>query len=290
MVATASESEKLVGELGRIVLGRIASGRLVLPVMPEVAQRCLTTIRDPKFMQSKLTSELEREPLLAASILRTAMSAANAGANVKTLDQAVSAIGQVKLKSLIVEFMTRELFRSANPRIQAAVKNVWQHSVAVAVLARDIAALTSGVNSDACYLAGLLHDVGKPVLAAMLLEAERMLGKDRPNWLDIGVWTSTIDTTHRKVGVALATEWKLPEEVISAIRDCSEYDAANRNGPANVVRFANALAKREGFTTGRVDAGEIDAMIMIGRSMLGADDDVIARMVEGLADRVSLAA
>jgi len=290
MVAVASESEKLVGELGRIVLGRIASGKLVLPVMPEVAQRCLATIRDPKFMQSKLTADLEREPLLAALIMRTAMSAANAGTNVRTLDQAVSAIGQQRLKSLIVEFMTRELFRSPNPRIQAAVKNVWQHSVAVAVLARDIAALTTGANSDVCYLAGLLHDVGKPVLAAMLLEAEKMLGKDRPNWLDIGVWTSTIDSTHRKVGVALAAEWKLPEDVTAGIRECSEYDSANRTGAANIVRFANALAKREGYTTGPVDAADIDAMIMIGRSMIGADDNVIERLVEGLAERVTQAA
>lgn len=290
MVAAASESEKLVGELGRIVLQKIASGRLVLPVMPEVAQRCLATLRDPKFIQGKLTAELEREPLLAASILKTAMSAANAGTNVKTLDQAVSTIGQQKLKSLIVEFMTRELFRSPNPRIQAAVKNVWQHSVAVAVLARDIAALTTGANSDACYLAGLLHDVGKPILAAMLLEAERMLGKDRTNWLDIGVWTRTIETTHRKVGVALATEWKLPEEVTSAIADCSEYDTASRTGPANIVRFANALAKREGFTAGPVDSADIEAMIMIGRSMIGTDDVVIERLVGGLAERVLQAA
>ena len=289
MAPNLGDNEKLVGELNRIVLGRIASGRLVLPVMPEIAQKCLATIRDAKFNQSKLTAELEREPLLAASILKMAMSAAHAGSGVKTLDQAVSAIGQQKLKSLIVEFMARELFRSSNPRVQTAVKNVWQHSVAVAVLARDIAALTSGAPSDACYLAGLLHDVGKPVIAAMLLEAEKMLSKDKPNWLDISIWTSTIEKTHRTVGVALATEWKLPEEVTAGIRDCSEYDTANRTGCANIVRFANALAKREGFTTGPVDAADIDAMIMIGRSMIGADDSVIDRLVAGLTDRVAQA-
>src|SRR3569832_3035570 len=124
--------------------------------------------------------------------MRTAMSAANAGTNVRTLDQAVSASGQQRLKSLIVEFMTRELFRSPNPRIQAAVKNVWQHSVAVAVLARDIAALTTGANSDVCYLAGLLHDVGKPVLAAMLLVVVLLLGLVWLFWFVFGVLLSTI--------------------------------------------------------------------------------------------------
>ena len=289
MVAAAEQNEKLVGELGRIVLGRIASGRLVLPVMPEVAQKCLALVRDPKFQQKRLTSELEREPLLAASILRSSMTAASGGGGVKTLDQAVSSLGVAKLKSLLVEFMTREMFRSNDKRIQAATLKVWEHSVAVAVLARDIAALTSGANSDTCYLAGLLHDVGKPILVAMLLEAEKKLSKDKPGWLDVGIWTSTVEQVHRKVGTALAVEWKLPEEVTAGIRDCSEYDTANRGGAANVVRFANALAKREGYATGPVDAADLDALIMIGRSMIGADDAVIERLVAGLAERVAQA-
>ena len=289
MVTATEQNEKLVGELGRIVLGRIASGRLVLPVMPEVAQKCLALVRDPNFQQKKLTSELEREPLLAMSILRSSMTAAQGGGSVKTLDQAVSSLGIAKLKSLLVEFMTREMFRSNDKRIQAATTKVWEHSVAVAVLARDIAALTSGANSDTCYLAGLLHDVGKPILVAMLLEAEKKLSKDKPGWLDVGIWTSTVEQTHRKVGTALAMEWKLPEEVTAGIRDCSEYDTANRGGAANVVRFANALAKREGYATGPVDAADLDALIMIGRSMVGADDAVIERLVAGLAERVAQA-
>lgn len=290
MVAPANTTEKLVGELARIVLGKISTGKLVLPVMPAVAQSCLAILQDPNFQQKKFTATLEREPLLAASVLRSAMSAANANANVKTLDQAVSALGMVKLKTQLVEFMTRQLFKSTDSRIQTATKKVWEHSLSVATLARDIAAMTTGANSDTCYLAGLLHDVGKPILAAMLLDAERKLGKARSGWLDIGVWTSTIESGHRKVGVALATEWKLPEEVTAGISDCSEYDSENRVSTANVVRFANALAKREGFTTSTVDPAEIDALIMIGRSMLGIDDDVIAKVVAGLAERVAQAA
>lgn len=285
MVAVASSNVKLVGELARIVLAKIATNKLVLPVMPKVANDCLTTLQDPRYQQRKLTAALEREPLLAASVLRSAMSAAHAGASVKTLDQAVSALGMDKLKSLIIEFMTRQLFQSSNPKIQAATKHVWEHSVAVATLSRDIAAMTTGANSDTCYLAGLLHDVGKPVLAAMMLEAEKLLAKD--NWVDVELWTSTIEQAHREVGTALAKHWKLPDDVTAGIRDCTDYDTANPGGAANVVRFANALAKREGFATGPFELDQVEERISAGREMIGGDPAEIDRLVAGLAERVA---
>ena len=178
--ALANSNVKLVGELARIVLAKIAAGQ-ARPSRDAGGRARLSDDAAGSEVPADASSpsSLEREPLLAASVLKTAMSAAHAGRAVKTLDQAVSALGMDKLKSLIIEFMTRELFTSANPRIQAATKHVWEHSVAVAMLARDIAAMTTGANSDTCYLAGLLHDVGKPVLAAMMLEAEKMLGKDK---------------------------------------------------------------------------------------------------------------
>lgn len=289
----AVNGAKLVAELEKILLGRIASGRLVLPLMPEVATKCMAILREPNFQQSKLVAQIERDPLLAAMVMRTALAAINGGGGIKHVDQAVGRIGAQKLKTLIVEYMARELFRSNDARIREASKKVWEHSLAVAHLARDISALTGGSDSDACYLAGLLHDVGKPVVAAMLLEAEQQLsrgGSGSAGWIGPDVWSTAVENMHRKVGVAISSEWKLPEEVAAGIRDCSDYDGSNRQGTANVVRFANALAKREGFTTGPIDAADIDALIMVGRSMLGTDDAVLTRLASGLSERVSGAA
>jgi putative nucleotidyltransferase with HDIG domain len=219
--------------------------------------------------------------------VRSANSASYGRANSsQALDQAVVRIGARQLKTLITEYAVNELFDSSNRQLKEANRKVWEHSIVVALLARDIAALVGNIEPDTCYLAGLLHDIGKPVLSALLLEVDRKLGRATPGWIDLNAWTQIIEGYHRKVGVAVAAEWKLPETITSAIRDCSDYDGADRTSVGNVVRLANALAKREGYTTGPIDAADVEAMIMVGMSMLGGDNSVVDRLVNNIRSRL----
>jgi hypothetical protein len=78
--------------------------------------------------------------------------------------------------------------------------------------------------------------------------------------------------------------------VIKAIRDCGDYDAADRGCAANTVRFANAVAKREGLYVGPVDTDDNNALIMVGSSLLGFDEDFLKRVCAGLKDRMREAA
>jgi putative nucleotidyltransferase with HDIG domain len=280
-------STRLASELERIVLDRIAKNRLVLPAMPSVPQRCLDILRDPDFNVRKLVKELEAEPVLALLVVRAANAASyGRGAASQGLDQAVVRIGARQLRTLITEYAVNELFESSNRKLKDANRKVWQHSIVVALLARDIAALVGNIEPDTCYLAGLLHDIGKPVLGAMILEIDRKLGRQTPDWIDLPTWTQIVETSHRKVGVAVATEWKIPDAITAAIRDCSDYDGAERTSVGNVVRLSNALAKREGYTTGPIDAADIEAMIMVGMSMLGADNTVLDRLVVNIESRL----
>ena len=279
--------KKLGSELERIVLERIANNRLILPAMPAVPQRCLEILREPDFNVRKLVKQLEAEPMLSLLVVRAANAATfGRGAAMQALDQAVMRIGARALKTLITEYAVNELFDSSNRQLKEANRKVWEHSIVVALLARDIAALVGNIEPDTCYLAGLLHDIGKPVLSAMILEIDRKLGRATPGWIDLAGWTQIIETSHRKVGVAVATEWRLPDAITAAIRDCSDYDGADRASVGNVVRLANALAKREGYTTGPTDAADIEAMIMVGMSMLGGDTSVVDRLVNNIGSRL----
>ncbi len=284
---SAEMPKKLGSELERIVLDRIANNRLVLPAMPAVPQRCLDILREPDFNVRKLVKELEAEPVLALLVIRTANSASfGRSGTMQALDQAVIRIGARQLRTLINEYAVNEIFDSSNRQLKDANRRVWEHSLAVALLARDISALVGNSEPDTCYLAGLLHDIGKPVLGAMMLEIDRKLGRSTPGWIDVNAWTAIVEGSHRKVGVAVATEWKLPESITEAIRDCNDYDSTNRTSVGNIVRLANALAKREGYTTGPIDAADIEAMIMVGMSMIGGDTSVVDRLVNSIGSRL----
>jgi HD-like signal output (HDOD) protein len=281
-------SDKLLTEIKRITFARIEADRLILPSLSLHVGRCLELLSSGNVSFRTLTAVLEKDPLLAIQVVRLANSAAYGGmGGVKSIEQAVSRLGTQKLRSVLIETSTRQLFQSRDPRISEANRAVWEHSVAVGVIARDVAGLAGYELVDEAYLTGLLHDVGKPIVGAMLLEAEKMITSDtRQPWIDGDAWISAIQECHRPVGALLAERWNLPPMILKSIRDAVDYDSVDRISVPNIVLFANALAKREGIYPGAIARDDVDATVMIGRSLLGLDEEVVGRIANGLRERV----
>lgn len=277
---------KLASVLEEVVLNRVRNDTLVVPSMPEVATRCLSLLRDEEVDLRVVTKLIEREPVIAARLLRQANSAALGGDGSPSIQRASTRLGSIALRKLITEATARQLFQSRDPRIAATARQLWDHSLAVALLARDLAAIVGTVDPEGAYLAGLVHDVGKPIAGAILLELERSSQPSRFT-LTAESWLLAVQGVHRTIGVALVEKWRLPESVAKAIRDSSEFDSSDRDSLANVVCFANSIAKLQGLYPGTFDQHDAEAIVMIGRSLLGLDDEVIARLSSGLRARVA---
>ncbi len=269
-----------------ILTKRISTDRLSLPAFPPMASKCLALMKEKEYDQRQLIALLQKDPVLTAQVVRLASSAAyGSGEPLRSIEQAVTRLGSRNIKTAIIEACARQVYQSTDSHIALAFAELWRHALAVAMLARDVAAIIGRTDAEFAYLGGLLHDIGKPVTAIILLEAEKALGNSR--WVKSEEWIQVVNESHRPIGVLLATKWKLPDEVRKTISDCSEYDTSERTSIANVVRFANSVAKREKIYTGPYDAEDVDALIMIGRSLLGIDEEHLDKLAHNLGQRVS---
>src|SRR6266700_2469667 len=285
-----AQTKKVGRKLREIIARRIAQNRLSVPSMPTVALKCLELLRNKNAKFSELAATVEKDPLISARLLRVVNSPAYGGREpITSLENAISRLGMKPFRTVMIELAAREVFVSKSPRIRQAFRGIWEHCLAVGTLARDVAQrLPGSADPEAAYLAGLFHDVGKPVVGALLLEAERSLIEElnEPFMTDT-LWLKVIDDAHRDVGAALASQWSLPPAVTRAIAGCEAYEeGAGRASCANVVRYANALTKLQGIYVGKIDKEEITRIVVEGRRILKLDEGTESLLVSGLGEKI----
>ncbi|HEX7509107.1 MAG TPA: HDOD domain-containing protein [Polyangia bacterium] len=276
---------KLAEQLEIILANRIAQDSLTLPLLPVIVARTNEVVQRPGATEKDLVATIELDPILAAVVLRQ-----GAAVGCRTLEQTVSKIGLQKVRSILSEASGHRVMESRDAKTAEATRTLWDHSRAVAILAQNIAILAGVEETEVCFVAGLLHDIGKPVVATMLLEAESQIAQRNPKlWsIDGEAWIGVVERTHRKIATDLAKKWQFPEEVQAAVREFSDYDAAERQSIGNVVHFANALAKQMGIATGAISADDNEALVTVGRSLLGLDEEAVARVAADAKARCRL--
>jgi len=266
-------SEKLVDELIAIILERIETDRLVLPAMPASAMRAIRELDNPNVTFRAISTIIGDDPVLAPQLFRLASTAQYANTErPRTVEQAISRLGMGTLKSTLIELSAHQVYDSRNRKIRKAFKGIWDHTVAVATAARMVAEnLGGGIEPETAHLAGLMHDVGKPIVGAILLEAEKMLGMKKKDWLSQEAWTAVVEKSHRTVGTALARKWELPDAIVDVISASKDYSSDEADACANIVLFANAFAKRCGKSCGDYDEEKIEDIVTRGVEHLGLD-------------------
>ena len=107
----------------------------------------------------------------------------------------------------------------------------WKHSLAVAVTSKSIAQ-KSGVDSpDNCFVGGLLHDVGKVIMAQYFtdefVKVWTLMQNEYLPFYDAEQQEMPVD--HAQIGAYLAERWKLPKGLTDAIRWHHDFQPDNGN-------------------------------------------------------------
>jgi HD-like signal output (HDOD) protein len=162
----------------------------------------------------ELESIVRYDPGLSARVLRCANSSSYVSRRqVRTLSKAIEVIGIDRLKALCSDILLLlHLFDGRSSLEDDRKERFWKHAFATAQIAAQIASKRSWINREEAFLLGLLHDLGRVIMAACFKEhynsLERVAQTRR-----IPIWYLESETgpTHMLIGKWLAVKWGFPE-------------------------------------------------------------------------------
>ena len=207
--------EQLIEELNQ----KLTEGDIELPLLPEIAQKVILMASNENINATQLSDIIHRDQALAGNILRITNSASYAG-NVKivSLQQAIARLGINLLREIALAASVQDSVFNV-PGQEKIVQHLWQHSLATSAFAKEIARHRRR-NVESAYLCGLLHNIGKPIALRTLQDTL----KNSVEKLSFEEILEILKHTHRSIGLRMATEWDLPEQVAESIKYCEDFE------------------------------------------------------------------
>ncbi|MDX1952368.1 MAG: HDOD domain-containing protein [Verrucomicrobiota bacterium] len=121
---------------------------------------------------AQISEVIRRDPSLTARLLRLVNSVYyGLTTPVNSIEEAVFYLGVRQIRQLSMVTPIIEDFQKLAGKAQFPWRPFWQHCIATAILTREVGNVIGQVTDEADYVAGLIHDVGKIVMASAFPEA-----------------------------------------------------------------------------------------------------------------------
>jgi putative nucleotidyltransferase with HDIG domain len=232
-----------------------------IPTLPSIVFELNKLLQDPNTSVAAISRIIEKDQATALKILKLVNSAFYGfKSKISDLHNAVIMLGFNAVRNAIVSVSVIEAFAQKLHLEGFDIADFWKHSLAVAVTSKNLSYSTRTNSPDNCFVGGLLHDVGKVILARYFQAAFA------------AIWTccrqercafeaaerKVIPTSHAAIGAHLATRWQLPQGLVDAIRLHHAYEPQNGNAEfALIIYVANVIVNS--YTADR------DCVIDLGR-------------------------
>lgn len=198
---------------------RIAQGILDLPTLPTVVAKIIQLVDNPRTNAATLARLISSDPALTARMLKMANSAYYGfPRRIGTINLAIVVLGFNTVRDLAV---SASLAERINPDHDGGggMGDFWEHSVSTAVAARMLQRALPHRPVGEAFVAGLLHDIGRLVVARYLPQeftrVQQALEKsESPVW---AIEHELLGMSHAEIGGTLCRHWNLPEAICDAI-------------------------------------------------------------------------
>jgi len=253
-----------------------------MPLLSVVLNRALGLLSQGDDVSVRdLSAVIEEDVVITGSLLSIANSALYCGnSRVASVRPAIVRLGLNKTRNVLLGLTVSRCFTSMRAPGPWSSSRFNSHSLAVATLSDLIVQSVESEHAEWAFMAGLLHDIGLPLIAVGLPEQYRIIAMQAGSEVGIAERErEMLGFTHFDLGAELLALWNCPSVVQEATRfgESTETQMGRPLSLGAVVKTASLLADANGISI--FDSSEDDDLAIQVLEALGipAPLDFIAR-------------
>lgn len=225
-----------------------------VPPFPKVAQRVSEMLNDPEVSAAALAEVIQYDQVITANVLKIC-NAAYFGLprKVSSLDEALVIVGNDTLRDIIITSSSARFYKgAAGEGYKLDQGELWKHSIAVGIMAKELVKYVKGVEPGSAYTAGLLHDIGKRFLSSFVADDFKkiMMRVVQDNSSFVEAEKELLGASHAELGGMIMSQWDFPKEIELAVLQHHDPDALEKDPLTAIVALANALVISMGIGVG----------------------------------------
>jgi putative nucleotidyltransferase with HDIG domain len=201
----ANLEQRLIDEL----LEEVATDKLVLPSLPEIALKVRDTLEDPDVTSAKLAKVIITDAALTARLIQIANSPLVRGSReIDSVETAIVRMGNTMVKNAVNGLIVQQIFQPTTELSDKKMRLFWQHSSQVAAICHAMAGFAR-LKPDQALLAGLVHDIGALPVIKRAEDIPELVNNEE-------LLDTIIRQSHPQIGKAMLTKWEFPPALAEA--------------------------------------------------------------------------
>jgi HD-like signal output (HDOD) protein len=249
--AAAAKKELLLqGWLAEPAIKSLLTRIKKLPTIPKLHAKIVEELQSPNGSLEIASQYIRQDPVMSAKFLQIVNSAYfGLGYAVADPGEAVIFLGVERTRALALMTGVFSQFEGLSCAGFSA-EEIWRHCLQVGGVARGISLLETENPklAETAFTTGLLHDIGKLVLAANVPEryAEVLRRQSLKRLRLRPAEQEVLGTTHSQLGACLLGTWSLPVPMLEAIawHHCPSLSKDTGFTVLTAVHAANILVQR----------------------------------------------
>ncbi len=196
---------------------------LAIPTLPIVIEKITRLLQNPSTSAEEIGKAITTDQALASKVLKLVNSAFYGfPGKISTVTHAVVILGFATVKNVV---LTASIFDSFSKRVSLSrdfdLQKFWLHSVACGAASQCIARHIGFNAKEECFIAGLIHDLGKIIMCNYLPDEFEMVLADRirKDCLFFESENDVLHITHQELGGIIAERWNLPSALQNAVKN-----------------------------------------------------------------------